>query len=172
MRLVVLVAAAAVAVAAPASVQAAHGASGVVAQWKIAGLKIGVATEADVIETAGEPDRILNDDNDYTGARGVVLGHHCSGRFTCQTAYGIDRAQDRLVNFSTRSKRFRTPAGTRVGHSRRRAKRQEGRRPRGGCNGWSITKRRGDRFLSVVVNARWVTDISSTGAGGGPYFSC
>jgi hypothetical protein len=76
---------------------------------------MGVATEADVVAFAGEPDETWNDDNPYTSEEAVVLGYHCARPGHCQTAYGINRSTDTLANFSTRSKNFRTRCGTRVG---------------------------------------------------------
>lgn len=102
----------------------------------------------------------------------MVLGYRCTRRYVCETAYGINRSTNTFLNFTTRSRSFRTSRGTRVGHSRRGAQRREGRKVHGGCFGYTITKASGERFLSLVVNSRWVTDLSSRGPGGGPYFSC
>jgi len=151
---------------------ATSGGSGVVSAWQVGGLKIGVATEADVVAFAGAPDRTREDDNDYTGEEGVVLGYGCSASGRCKTDYGINRSSDTLVNFATRSKSFRTFRGTRVGQSRKRAERREGRKARGSCIGYTITRTRDGRSMSVVVNNRWVTQLTSTGPGGGPFFSC
>lgn len=162
----------------PAVASAAPGGEGTVTPSQVGSLRFGVATDEDVVAFAGEPD-VVFDDPGYGGEIHKVLGYFCrteSGAPRCQTVYGIDAAGNRLVNFHTSSRRFRTRRGTRVGHQRRTAEKRERRKARGTCRGWSITIGGPRRSLAINVGTgpkgRRVQWLSVIGPGGGSYFSC
>jgi hypothetical protein len=109
----------------PAVADAHHGGSGIVGTTRIGDLKMRVSTQADVRTFAGNPD-IVKDEFPYEWV--VSWGYHCRERFECRTYYEFNRDTDRLLGFVTRSKRFRTRRGTRVGDTRKRAVRNERRK--------------------------------------------
>jgi hypothetical protein len=158
----------------PAAAPAHHGGSGVVATSRVGDLQLGVSTQADVVAFAGEPDQTWDVDSESTGGAVSVLGYHCTESDDCQTEYAVDRSTETLAAFSTRSKRFHTRRGTRVGHTRRRAERQERRKARSHCDGLAtaIVRKRDDRFLDIVFRERRVSELLVIGPGAGPYVEC
>ena len=121
-----------------------------------------MSTQADVRAFAGEPD-IVEDDPSYRFI--TRLGYHCRERddwVDCRTEYEINRDADTLFGFATDSRRFRTRRGTRVGHTRRRAERNERRKADHNlCGGGTraILRERDDHVLYILFDRRRVFSI-------------
>lgn len=143
----------------PAVAGAHHGGSGIVGPTRVGDLKMDVSTEADVRAFAGDPD-IVDDDSSYAWIR--RLGYHCREDNDCQTFYEINIDADTLFGFATDSKRFRTRRGTRVGHTRKRAERNERRKGDYrlcGEGSGSIVRERDDHVLFIFFYRRRVSSF-------------
>jgi hypothetical protein len=148
----------------PAVAGAHHGGSGIVGPTRVGDLKMDVSTEADVRAFAGEPD-LVEDDPSYKFLK--RLGYHCREPdeydwVDCRTNYELVRDSDTLSGFYTVSKRFRTRRGTRVGHTRKRAERNERRKADHNlCGGGTrtILRERDGHFLYILFDRRRVFEI-------------
>jgi hypothetical protein len=152
----------------PAVAGAHHGGSGIVGPTRIGDLEMGVSTDADVRAFAGEPD-IVEVSSSYTWI--TRLGYHCGRRGYCRTEYEIRHESDTLFGFATDSKRFRTRRGTRVGHTRRRAERNERRKgdyKLCGEGPGAIVRERDDHVLFIFFTRRRVSDFVVDGT----YLDC
>ena len=90
------------------------------------------------------------------------LGYNCRERDDCRTIYEINRDTDTLFGFATDSKRFRTRRGTRVGHTRKRAERNERRKADHNlCGGGTrtILRERDDHVLYILFDRRRVFEL-------------
>jgi hypothetical protein len=110
---------------------------------------------------AGEPDLV---EVSPSSERIVRLGYHCRERddwVDCRTNYELYRESDTLSGFYTDSKRFRTRRGTRVGHTRKRAERNERRKADHDlCGGGTrAILRSGDHDLYILFDRRRVFEI-------------
>jgi hypothetical protein len=136
-----------------------HGGSGIVGPTRVGDLRMDVSTEADVRAFAGEPDLV-----EVSGSADWILrlGYHCRKRDICRTDYEIQREADTLFGFATDSKRFRTRRGTRVGHTRKRAERNERRKADHNlCGGGTrtILRERDDHYMYILFDRRRVSSI-------------
>jgi hypothetical protein len=115
-------------------------------------LRLGVATEADVRALEGEPARV----QDFTSAGGGAarsLTYRCGTR--CTTSYYLNLDEGGLLgDFETRSRRFRTRHGTRVGMRRSEAERRERRRARLGCQTAIFLRTRSANLWVVMSRTR------------------
>jgi hypothetical protein len=147
----------------PAVAGAHHGGSGIVGPTRIGDLKMDVSTEADVRAFAGEPDLV---EVSPSSERILRLGYHCRERdeydwVDCRTNYELYR-DSTLSGFYTVSKRFRTRRGTRVGHTRKRAERNERRKADHNlCGGGTraILRERDDHVLYILFDRRRVFEM-------------
>jgi hypothetical protein len=116
---------------------------------RIGSLTVGVSDEAAVRRFAGRPTQVRAD----VGEGGVAittLRYRC-GR-GCNSVFILD-ARGRLQNFITRSKRYRTACGTRVGHRQDDAERQEHKAAEAqGCGDFYGIERVGRAYLYVTIS--------------------
>jgi len=140
--------------AVPAVASAHHGGSGIVGPTRVGDLKMHMSSQADVRIFAGEPDLVeLSPGNE----RITQLGYHCDERDVCRTTYEVWTESDELAGFATFSKKFRTRRGTRVGHTRKRAERNERRKADHNlCGGGTrtILRERDDHVLYILFDRR------------------
>jgi hypothetical protein len=117
-------------------------------------LRIGISTEADVRAFAGDPTGVRDFEGQFGGAVAPSreLMYRCGKG--CFSAYWVNLDNDLLANFVTKSRRFRTSRGTRVGISKLEAQRREHRLARITCgSGTAISVRnRPNRVdLSIAI---------------------
>jgi hypothetical protein len=107
MSVVALVAAAAVAAAAPTQVVHPDG--------RVGPFRIGVTTKAQLLTALGAPRKTVPVEN-KSGARvGVRLAYSCGT--SCDTVYSFREPDGRLTDFASASRAFRTERGAHVGMS-------------------------------------------------------
>jgi hypothetical protein len=143
----------------PAVASAHHGGSGTVGPTRVGDLKMDVSTQADVRAFAGEPDLV---EPSPANERITQLGYHCDERDVCRTTYEVWTESDALAGFATVSKQFRTRRGTRVGHTRKRAERNERRKAdHNVCGGGTraILRERDDHYMYILFDRRRVFEI-------------
>ena len=148
----------------PAVAGAHHGGSGIVGPTRVGDLKMDLSTEADVRAFAGEPDLV---EVSGSSERIMRLGYHCREPdeydwVDCRINYEVYRESGTLLGFYTVSKRFRTRRGTRVGHTRKRAERNERRKADHNlCGGGTrtILRERDDHYMYILFDRRRVFEI-------------
>jgi len=119
---------------------------------RIGRFRIDVTTEAQLVASAGQPDRV---EDDFAPLRKRPVGHtlyyRCGRR--CETAYSIARATGRLSDFESNSPDFVTERGSHVGMRAAEAARREGKKLAPGCGTGPYIDLRLDRHHTVTLAA-------------------
>ena len=100
--------------------------SGVVSFAGVTPLRLLESTERDVLQIAGPPDR-RSTKKTPDNTRYRTLSYGCSNPTSCVTEYQISFRTGTLAGFRTRSGRYRSVRGARVGMTRQKANAREPR---------------------------------------------